>query len=824
MKKFNIIIGMFLLLFISFLSSCSVINSVNNTHPTITDFEEDDKKTDNNKTIIHNVTFEDKKVVYDGKEHSIFIQDDLPNEVFIEYINNGQVNAGSYQVTARLTSNSPEIIIEQEEFYATLTIEKKKIQDVVSFEDRTVEYNYGENFIYADNVPEGVEIEYINNGQIEVGSYIVEAKFIDSTGNYDCSSILEATLTITKSSKLKVINFYNENQEQIKQIELMEGSYITSDLMPNIKYEIGYNYSWDYDFYVKVSCDLHIHLIKTPKEFKLYYYFDNSFEENVKIKEENVKYNQVVDIYNHEYDEYTYAYKYKAYYKNNSGEYKPLLNNDQEVIIDGSYMYIYQELQDLYLVPLKSTRNIKFEYELDYDNNIAIVSYFFNEEVVIPRAIYEDGKEFIITKIKEGASESHGFLTSLKVTKDSELKEIGDRAFKWSELAYIELPNSIEYIGEEALYSTKVSEIIVLKNKNDVEIIYGEDAFAYCENLKYISIPKWENKDIYHLFDSTELNNLTINIEELNMEENGYSSFFGGYLNTLKINSGNISYGFYNILSLENLYIEKDVYFIAEVPNVNNVYVEKSLNEWIDSYFFSINLNPAYHSNYFYVYENNEYVLCPKEISVSKCPNKGALNGIKQIEKIIFEEGIDEIIESSCSNIPNLKEVYISSTVKKINNYAFYNCRSLEKVEISNNSMLEKIEGSVFYYTGLKEINLPLGLIKIGDLTFAETNLIEIYIPKSVEIIGNNTFGYCGKLKTITFEKGSSLNKIYDGAFRSEIESIYFGITEEQWQNIEFDQTFSEGLFLYHHTPKCYFLDNNNEYYLVENIQIPNKN
>jgi hypothetical protein len=138
--------------------------------------------------------------------------------------------------------------------------------------------------------------------------------------------------------------------------------------------------------------------------------------------------------------------------------------------------------------------------------------------------------------------------------------------------------------------------------------------------------------------------------------------------------------------------------------------------------------------------------------------------------------------------------------------------------------MLEKIEGSVFYYTGLKEINLPLGLIKIGDLTFAETNITEIYIPKSVEIIGYNTFGYCGKLKTITFEKGSSLNKIYDGAFRSEIESIYFGITEEQWLNIEFDQTLIEGIFLYHHTPKCYFLDNNNEYYLVENIEIPNKN
>ena len=103
--------------------------------------EEPDKGNDFNKTVIHDVTFFDKEVTYDGREHSIFIEDELPYGVNVEYINNGQTNAGVYEITATLTSDDPEIIIEQSVHTATLTIKKKPIRDSIVFNDYTVEYN-----------------------------------------------------------------------------------------------------------------------------------------------------------------------------------------------------------------------------------------------------------------------------------------------------------------------------------------------------------------------------------------------------------------------------------------------------------------------------------------------------------------------------------------------------------------------------------------------------------------------------------------------------------------------------------------------------------
>ena len=304
------------------------------------------------------------------------------------------------------------------------------------------------------------------------------------------------------------------------------------------------------------------------------------------------------------------------------------------------------------------------------------------------------------------------------------------------------------------------------------------------------------------------------------MTDENERGFFGGSLHTLIIKKGTVYYGFTGLESLENLYIGNTVFFFAEVVNVNSVYVEKSLDNWIYSYFSSINLNPAYHSNYFYVYENNEYVLCPSEISVAISPNKGSLSGIKQITKIIFEEGVTEINEFSCTEIPNLKEIVISSSVQKISEYAFDYCSSLEKVEFSGESSLERIESRAFGYTALSEIELPSSLKYIASLSFAETKLTEVFIPKSVETIKMCAFYLISTLKTITFEKDSSLKFLGKQAFFSPLENVYFGFTKEEWLKIETDDENNEGLFISHVIPQCYLLDEQGEYYLANDIII----
>lgn len=825
MKKINFLFGVLALLIAGFLSSCNTNNKGPVSSNSSLEVESENKNDENNKTYISGVTFNDKEVTYDGKEHSIYIEDNLPSEVNVEYENNGKINAGEYTVTAKLVSSSPDIVIEQEEFTATLKINKKKIEDVVTFNDYTVEYNKGSNYIYAENVPEGVEVNYKNNGQTDVGDYIVEAEFIDSTGNYDCNNVMTAELNITKSSLLKKVEFYNENGELLKTIEVMNGEYITSDLMPTIKYETGYDYKWDYDFYTPVTMDLYIHLSKVGKPYVMKYYHDDTFDDAKLIKTVDVEFDQVIECLIQEYDLYTYAYKYKVYHKDINGEYEPLLDdNEQEIIVDMTQVNRYNYLENVYFVALKDSRNIDFEYQLNVENDTAVVTGFLKEEVIIPRAIYKEGHEYIIEKIGDSATEAHAFLTSLKFTNDSELKIIGDRAFKWSILEEIELPNTIEYIGEEAFYASKLSSLLINDNVYGKEIVYGFECFGYIDTLVEVRIPKWENKDLSNIFGTNSLDNTKVQIDYLMMIMENYPSLYGSKIKTLSIGEGTIETGLNNIPTIDNLYLDKNLFFYAETRSVNNVYVNKTMDEWIYSSFNMSNLNPAYNCDYFYTYENDGYVLCPSELALNISPNRNALSGIKQITKITFNEGIKEIYDYSCSEIPNLEEVSIPSSVETIGEHSFLECKSLEKVKFGTGSKLKTIKYKAFYLSGLKEITLPSGLENIEDLSFSETYLSEIVIPNSVKTIGYGAFSLMFNLKTVTFEKESSLSKISSRAFASFIDEIYFGMSEEKWKSIEFDFSSRDGLFLYDPIPKGYFLNENGTYYLVDIIYQPDYN
>lgn len=53
-----------------------------------------------------NVTFEDQTFSYDGKMHSIYINEELPEGVKVNYTNNNQINVGSYEVTARFSDTT----------------------------------------------------------------------------------------------------------------------------------------------------------------------------------------------------------------------------------------------------------------------------------------------------------------------------------------------------------------------------------------------------------------------------------------------------------------------------------------------------------------------------------------------------------------------------------------------------------------------------------------------------------------------------------------------------------------------------------------------
>lgn len=66
---------------------------------------------------------------------------------------------------------------------------------------------------------------------------------------------------------------------------------------------------------------------------------------------------------------------------------------------------------------------------------------------------------------------------------------------------------------------------------------------------------------------------------------------------------------------------------------------------------------------------------------------------------------------------------------------------------------------------GLKNILLPNGLRFIGEKCFLNTDLAEITVPKSVVMIRNHALKG-DELREVTFEDGSRLKNVGDGAFK----------------------------------------------------------
>ena len=104
------------------------------------------------------------------------------------------------------------------------------------------------------------------------------------------------------------------------------------------------------------------------------------------------------------------------------------------------------------------------------------------------------------------------------------------------------------------------------------------------------------------------------------------------------------------------------------------------------------------------------------------------------LEKVIFNEGVEEIGEGAFFECGSLREVDFAKSIKKIGAYAFGECFCLQKFTLPPD--LKEIEKGVFYNCGM----LP-----------------EVDIPKGVTSIQGKAFKGCISLKKINFEQDSEL-------------------------------------------------------------------
>lgn len=145
---------------------------------------------------------ENNVFTYDGQEHGVELEGDIPSNATISYIGGNKfVNAGDYDVTAVVTCNG----YVTEKITTTVTIERAKYDmGNVKLEPMEVVYDGTEHsIVISGELPEGVAepTYYIDGnalpGVVDVGEYTVTAVFSVNDPNYDMIPSLETTLKIT---------------------------------------------------------------------------------------------------------------------------------------------------------------------------------------------------------------------------------------------------------------------------------------------------------------------------------------------------------------------------------------------------------------------------------------------------------------------------------------------------------------------------------------------------------------------------------------------------------------------------------------------------
>ena len=140
--------------------------------------------------------------VYDGKEHKVEVEGDLPANASVVYPGgNSFVNAGTYNVTAVISCDG----YVTERITTSVTIQRAKYDmSGVKFDPAEFVYDGQRHSVQiSGQLPEGVPAPtyYINGnkvqGVVDADTYKVTAVFANNNPNYEAIPNMETTLTIT---------------------------------------------------------------------------------------------------------------------------------------------------------------------------------------------------------------------------------------------------------------------------------------------------------------------------------------------------------------------------------------------------------------------------------------------------------------------------------------------------------------------------------------------------------------------------------------------------------------------------------------------------
>ncbi len=300
------------------------------------------------------------------------------------------------------------------------------------------------------------------------------------------------------------------------------------------------------------------------------------------------------------------------------------------------------------------------------------------------------------------------------------------------------IPSSVTSIGDYAFnFCENLVDITLPNSLKEI----GYFSFAYCYGLLNVSIPDSVTIiDQNAFYECINLQNITI----------------GNSVEQIKYNA------FYNCYSLESVVIPKNVTFV-------DITAFRCCNK-LD--FISVDSNNLNYCNdeFGVLFDKNKSILIQYPLGNSRTD-------------YTIPDSVVEVAESAFAYSTAIKNVSFGASVKEIGDLAFYCCKNLSTVELSN--CVETIGKFTFNKCGLLNIVIPDSVTSIGESAFAACDkLTSVTIGSGTTKIPYGCFNDCTNIRSIVFP--DSLTSIGSYAFddSKNIKEIFYLGTSSQWSSI----------------------------------------
>lgn len=364
------------------------------------------------------------------------------------------------------------------------------------------------------------------------------------------------------------------------------------------------------------------------------------------------------------------------------------------------------------------------------------------------------------------------------------IEKIGNYAFKGTSLSgSLYLPNSLKTIGIGAFDSLKLTGTLTIP---DSVTTISNEAF---NNNKFTKLVIGQNSSLTTIGNNAFRNNQISNAIALpkSLTTVGYNAFRANSIPKLALNYGLKSIGYE---AFESNKITGTINIPVTVEKIDTQAFRKNQIEAV-----IFNKNSALTTLGSYAFAGNKIsnaIMMPK--GLTKISSYVFSNNT--ISSLSFEEGsVATVIERNAfsDQAKSIKgTLEIPASVTSINFWAFTGALNVESLTFGENSKLITLGEAVFTNNIIKKVVIPSSLVTIGsggqggaftnagieELIFEENSHLEtiatrafqinkissVVIPKSVKTIGNQAFGN-NTIKNLSFEAGSVLTTVGEQAF-----------------------------------------------------------